>query len=682
MAISPQENGAGDQVAEQSGPVLIKGHFLVDENSPILDLSLPSTKAYEVSDARNIDRELFALVCTPGIPTRLNHAPELISMDHKGVMTLVTWDVVFWPLINQKTIIMIYERPQGGSVVGAIKRGDFNVREEDFQSIIVEPVFRAIEHLNANNIVHREIRAENLFFMDKQLTEVVVGDCISCPPGFDQPIIYEPVHRAMASAGGRGTGELSDDLYALGVTMVVLMLGEKIVEYETQEDLFTAKVQEGTFKALCGNRQTYNSVKEPLCGFLVDDLNERWGLDEMSLWQSGKKSNTKKHIPKRQANKPYFFMEKNYFNPRILAHAFTKNIKEGAEAIKNDKLETWLRESLNDNTLADNINAISILAVTHGHEVRNSDEHIVTKATIHMDPLGPIRFKGLSFMPDGYGSTMAVELLRRNSLQTAAEVLRYNLPNIWYAAPSDQIRDNASLKFQINFRKISGTLQNIAPGFGIERCLYELNQSLPCQSSLISEECVVNIKELLPALDNVANQADKNLRPLDRHLTAFIAARFKGPIETELNALSGQKDSSYLLGMLSLLARLQSDIIERPLHALTSWIGSLLGPTIEVYFNLFTRQRIKKEIPLIVQQGDLLKLLDLVNNPITRQQDEEEFDNACTEYKWFEDQIQDIKSGDLSSPEVALEQGQKFSALTSVVILMIFVTILILSELS
>jgi hypothetical protein len=196
------------------------------------------------------------------------------------------------------------------------------------------------------------------------------------------------------------------------------------------------------------------------------------------------------------------------------------------------------------------------------------------------------------------------------------------------------------------------------------------------------EQCVVDIEELLPALDKVADRTDKKLRPLDRHVTAFIAARFKTPIVKQLKDLSEQKDSSFLIGMLSLLALLQSKINGQPLYSLTSWVSGLLGPTTETYLNLFTRQRIEKEIPNIARQGSMLELLDLVDNPEMRQQDTDDYENACFEYNMVEEQIQAIKSGDLSSPEAAVEQGQKFSALTSLVILMIFVTILFLSEFS
>ena len=683
MAISPQENGAGDQEAIDSSPVLIKGQYLVKEDTPLNDLSLPSAKAYDVADGRDSDRELFALVCTPGLPARLNHAPDLISMDHIGVMTLVTWDVAFWPQLDQKTIILIYERPLGGSVVGAIQRGEFEVNEENFQNIIIDPVFRAIEHLDSIRITHREIRAENLFFMDNEHQEVVIGDCLTCPPGFDQPIIYEPLHRSMASASGRGNGDLSDDLYALGVTIIVLILGERIQEYETLEELFTAKFELGTYDALCGSRRIFSSIQEPVRGFVIDDINERWGREEMTQWLNGKKQNSKKHITSRKATKPYAFMEKNYHNPRVLAHAFTKNIKEAAIAIKEGRLEKWIRHNLGEDDLALKINAIATTATAKENEIRNSDDHVVARASILMDPLAPIRYKGLSLMPDAYGPTIAVELLRRNTMQTAAEVLRYDLPNFWYGAPSQQLRDSNSYKFQMTYREMASFLQNTDTGFGIERCLYQLNSSLPCQSPLISKNCVINLQQLLPALDEIADVTDQKLRPIDRHITAFIAARIGPSIENELSVLSEQKDSSFLIGMLRLLATLQlKSRNDQPFYSLTNWVGSLLGPVINTYYNLSTRKRIEEEIPQIVSEGSLIELINLVDDPEIRDQDREDFENTCLEYKTIEKQIQDIKSGDLSSQEATVEQGQKFSALVSLIILMIVTTILFLSEFS
>ena len=288
--------------------------------------------------------------------------------------------------------------------------------------------------------------------------------------------------------------------------------------------------------------------------------------------------------------------------------------------------------------------------------------------------------KGLSFIPEGYGTTIAIELLRRNSMQTSAEVILHGIPEIWYSAPTEKFRDEPSFDFQSVFGRMKAILVVNGPGFGVERCLYDLNPSLACQSPLIAEQCVVEIQDLLPALDAVADKTDKKLRPLDRHITAFIAARFKERIDPHLRALAEPKDSSFLIGMLSLLAYLQWKLKGEPVYALTSWVGSLLGPAIKTYFSRATRREIEEDMPRVVRQGNLPELFDLIDNAEKRRRDLENYEEARFEYSMAEEQIQDIEKGELSSPEAPVEMGQKFAAMSSLVISMIVVSILVLAE--
>ena len=164
MAISPQENGAGDQLDEKFSPVLINDRYLVDMNSPIISLDTPSAKAYAVEDQRNQEIPLFALVCTPGLPVRLDIIQKLRRERHTGLMQLISWRVSFWPPINQETIVVIYERPLGGSLIEALKTDSFEITEYDIQATIIEPIFQTIRELSAKNIPHRGIRVENIFF--------------------------------------------------------------------------------------------------------------------------------------------------------------------------------------------------------------------------------------------------------------------------------------------------------------------------------------------------------------------------------------------------------------------------------------------------------------------------------------------------------------------------------------
>ena len=165
MALSPQENGGGAPVAPM--PVLVKDQYLIGVDEPLHDLDTPSAKAFAVRDRNDQDAHLFALICTPGLPTRVSEMRRLRGDSMPGILPLVEWDTVFWPPIGQETMIVIYRRPLGGSVADAIDAGRFKVNEYEIQGTFLEPIFATLRILNDRNIAHREIRVGNLYFMDE-----------------------------------------------------------------------------------------------------------------------------------------------------------------------------------------------------------------------------------------------------------------------------------------------------------------------------------------------------------------------------------------------------------------------------------------------------------------------------------------------------------------------------------
>ena len=67
---------------------------------------------------------------------------------------------------------------------------------------------------------------KTFFFNDEEMTEIVIGENLTSPPGYDQPSIFEPIERAMSHPAGRGVGTSRDDIYAMGVTIGILVLGQ------------------------------------------------------------------------------------------------------------------------------------------------------------------------------------------------------------------------------------------------------------------------------------------------------------------------------------------------------------------------------------------------------------------------------------------------------------------------
>jgi hypothetical protein len=185
---------------------------------------------------------LYALVCTPGLPTRIDVMLLVRGEELEGLVPLAEWDTVDWPLLGQQTMVLIYERPKGGRIMDAIESGAHNLNEYEFPRSIMDPLVRAVKSMSSVDRTHRAIRPSNVFFMDDAMQMVVLGDCATSPPGgFDQPMMFEPIDRSMTSPGGRGVGTLADDIYALGATLVVLMLGYNPVGRISDEDLLTLK---------------------------------------------------------------------------------------------------------------------------------------------------------------------------------------------------------------------------------------------------------------------------------------------------------------------------------------------------------------------------------------------------------------------------------------------------------
>ena len=130
-----------------------------------------------------------------------------------------------------------------------------------------------------------------------------------------------------------------------------------------------------------------------------------------------------------------------------------------------------------------------------------------------------------------------------------------------------------SPELKITFSQSRNFLKSKQLGYGIDRCLYKLNPGLPCQSPLISSECVISIEDLLPALDNVAANIESKLVPIDRHIAAFIATRFEEDIQPHLRALASTKQQTSMVGMMSLLAFMQYKLHPEPLLGLVGWVG-------------------------------------------------------------------------------------------------------------
>jgi hypothetical protein len=650
---------------------LLQQRFDIDPASPLVDLDRPSAKAFAARDRRDPARDLFALICASELPIRGEAASLLKGATFPGVMAPVACGPVYWPALERRCVAVAYECPRGGSLADGQLRRDSAISHHDFPRRVIEPLVKGLRAMERLGLSHRAIRPDNLFFLDEARENLALGDCVTAPAGFHQPALLEPIERSMASPAGRGEGGPCEDLYALGATLVLLLPGHGPIAELGDEELLRSRMENGTYASLCKSMRIPMALVEPLRGMLNDNPEERWGLAELELWLDGRRPTSPQRRARPKATVAFQFAGRDHFRPRTLAHAFTRNVRDAAKVIREGQLEHWLRRGIDSPALAKSVAKTTAVDGIRQPRMRGTDDLLVAEVAILLDPEAPIRFKGFSFMIDGFGPALAISWLNDGDGQTPAEILVHGLPGMWWAA---QVSPDPRIEtLQQRFSRLGAYVRREEIGYGLERCLYEANPGIPCQSPYLKEEHVIDVIDLLPALDAAAGRVDHGARPVDRHVAAFVAARFSHDSGPHLTALADPAAGKSLTGMLGLLALLQWRLKTPPVFALAEWVGGQLGPVIETYHGVSTRREIEQEIGQIIRQGSLPNLYDLVNNPEKRQSDERGFAVAVAAFAAAEREIDGIEKGEERRFQSCRRLGRRAAATAAAVISMVVI---------
>jgi serine/threonine protein kinase len=661
-------------------PVRLDDHFIIDPSQPFEELNTPTATAYLAEDRRDPGRKLYALICNPKIPVRMKALDAIKGTLLGGMLSLVASGPVKWAPMRRKCMALIYEKPLGGPVVQEGKKGLSHISDFDFPNVVIRPLLRAISELETRGVSHRAINPSNVYFLDEACEKLVLGDCLATPPAYCQPILYETIPNGLSDPNGRSEGNSSDDIYALACTIIFLIVGSHPIDRLTDDQRLAAKIEKGTFSTLCTKTRVPVSLLESLRGMLNDDSSLRWGVKEVDGWLNGLRQSSPQRKPTVKGDLPFDFLRYEHVSPRTIAHAFSKNVPEAITAIKEGELTSWVRRILHNPTLSETIAAIAEGAKPKSGDVFSSDEYTVAKVCILLDPSAPIRYKGISFMPESVGIKLVMDLLEKKDINIIIELILNSLPNIWIAAQPGPPNSSRLKHLEKLYNQIKSYLAINEAGFGIERCIYELNEGLHCLSPLLGADYVINLEDLLPALDEAANRIDAKRHPVDRHIASFIVSQHNQNIDPHLKALSSPRGATRLVGVLSLLALLQWRFKPGPLYGLSSWVGVLLGLVINTYHSRTTRREIEREIPRLVRKGSLPDLFDLIDNIERRQIDNSEFNTAKNEFTEAEQEIKDIESNSASKRRQYENKGQQFAAMSSMIISMVIIMIFLVME--
>ena len=587
------------------------------------------------------------------------------------------YGIVDWPVLGKKAPAIIYECPTGGRVSSIMEEEPSTYNNTEHMLTSIDGIMEGLEQLINRGITHRSIRPDNLFFTDETRERVVLGDFVSTPPGFDQPVAFETIDKGMADEGSRGNGLIEDDMYAFGVTIAFMAQNSLPIDGKTKEEIIISKIETSSFQAIVGQDLITPKVLGVMRGLLIDVALDRWGLAELNNWKNGITNKPRPTPIIHKAHRPIEFGDFSHSYPKTLAYSMALRPELSINLIKDGTIENWIVKDYMDEELTPTFPDALVDAVSQSERAKEREAVLLSNILMVLDPQAPIRYKDVAYMPDAFGTALATENIRGGNYQHLVESVTNQVPNIRNEINEDRV-SSAQID-RVNYARLRSHLQKAGFGYGIERCLYELNWDVPCQSPLFENEYVLNVEDVLPALDQIEKIVDPKLSPVDRHITAFVAARvIRKSTEQFLQDIGDPDEALQILGALKLMAFLQKEYGPDTLTGLAKWIGGQMGPVIKFYQSRSTQRVLETEVPKIVRNGDLNELLELLDNPEALTNDETGYEDAIEAFRVAQEEIKQIEHDMGPNSDVALLASRKVASVTSVVIMSFVIVAMLL----
>ncbi|HMK67748.1 MAG TPA: serine/threonine-protein kinase, partial [Stellaceae bacterium] len=532
------------------------------------------------------------------------------------------------------------------------------VPEDDLVRRVLPPLVSSLGQLFASGATHRAIRPDNIHYRDNSRRVAVLGDCCSTPPAFAQPLLYESVESGLANPWGRGDGTAADDLYALGVTIVLLLLGRNPVAELSSEALLLEKMNRGSYAALVGNERIPATMVEPLRGLLTDDAKERWSNQDLDLWLHGRRLSPKQPTLQRRATRGFEFAGESHLTARALAQAFAQKPAAVAQALKSPEFDTWLNRSLADPQRSKQV--ASALSEAPDAALGGHEEMLTARVAIALDPAAPLRYRGVGVAIDALGTALAGAFRGHLSLAAVAEAIVARLPAFWLSAQPALRPEWVPLAK--TFERMRVLLEDRRPGFGPERVVYENSPTLHCLSPLIEAHYVLAPGDVLRAIEASLEQRPAEEPQIDRHLAGFIGARFKLAMVEWFDEIGSADPGVRALGTLKILASLQSASGPRSARHTAIRLARQLPAALERFRNRPRRKRLLEELPRVAEKGSLTELLTLVDGAAERQRDNLGFAAAAREWARIDRELGHLRVDGPSRPQRAALLGAQMSA--------------------
>jgi hypothetical protein len=649
-------------------PGVLNGRYHIKMDQPLAEFSRPQINAYAVADANGTIMPYYAAVCDAGLPYRHTSMEKMLGADHPNLIRLVDHGIVYLPSLNEQRHIMLFERPQGKRLSTLLAEG-LSFTEQRLHEQVLVPLSSALTMLEELGISHCHIHPENIFLGEK----LVLGECISLPAGYAQESVYEPVERISAIPQGKGGGSHKVDLYSVGVLVIECLYNLTRVRGMSKDQLISLLLQQGCYNTMIGNGEFSEYFHDLLRGSLSDDPIDRWGPAQLAQWITGKRFNIIHPSIPREASRPFTFENKDYFNRKSLAHALYVNWETAKNFVRTAKIERWLEQSIqqpDDAALMTQVISMSGSATKNAKRANDT----LTRLLIILDPSGPIRSEHLAFNTDAIGKmlTEAMYNRRQNDLNLIVDVMLNDLPHYWTERQRSRLTQetqDAVWKIQASRPALTGN----GFGFGIERCLYDLNQDLPCYSQQMKGLYITSLQDFMLALDALASDRPRDFTLLDRHLTAFAASKAKINSDVrmhEIATFAPELAKSKELQVLQLFAKAQAKAGLSSLPGLSLHAALILIGLLDLIHSRKIRETLAQRIRQVAEDGNITSVINALVEATYLERDRNGYNTAREMYLRNQLEINRLRDPEEIKKKVN-DRSARWSSLASMFVFLI-----------
>lgn len=621
---------------EEKSPPTAYGRVQLDSVEINADRPLPRynngpIKAYEAIMKGEFNTPCFALICEKSLSPRIETMKTYAQMPHETSAQLLKWGPVLWPAAGQERYALVYKSNIGNSVVRSEEeRGGLGWKNEMVIEVAVKPMVSLLTAYRDRDFIHGAIRVDNMFDGGgARLEKVVLGDCLSTPVSYTQPVVYETIYRGMADPIARGRGAQSDDLYSFGVALAILMRTRDPLKGMSDHDIIRQKIDVGTYAAITGKDRFTGSMLELLRGLLNDDPNERWKLDEVQAWLDGRRLSPKQPWKQKKAARPLSMGGHKYMNGPMLAMDLDKYQGESISLIQNGELEQWIMRSLEDTVMLERYQQ-TMMPFQGAPQTPGFHDRLLCNASFAIDPPAPLRYRGAHILGDGVGAAITEKMVNRQDTKAYNDMLSHGMILNWAMSQDSNHMDTGGLLSK--FDSCRSFLRHNKLGFGFERCIYFLDPDAPCLSDKLRDYAVHTPEEMLMAFEDLAKKGKASPMFLDRQSVAFLAIKERRCIDNQLFDLNAREEHRRLLAELKTFALLQQVAGVKSLPAMAQAFGKRMHVLIARFHDRRAREKLTQSINDYITAGDLTQIVKLIGNPDVIAKDFQAFREGMYEF--------------------------------------------------